>query len=387
MTRGNCARLSPFLAMSILEKAQELEGRGRHIIHLEIGQPDFETPPCIREAALRALRDGKTSYTHSLGILPLREGIAEYYLREYGVTVSPEQVLVTNGTSAAMLLLFSLLCGQGDEVITADPAYACYENFIRYTGAENIRVPAGEAENFQPGAEKVKSLVGARTRAILVNSPSNPAGTLLGREELRGLASLGPMLVSDEIYHGLVYEGRAVSALEISPDCCVLDGFSKRYAMTGWRVGWLIAPPKLMPALQTMQQNFFICANSISQWAALAALREADAEVEAMAAAYAERRLVLLEGLRSLGFSIGSRPAGAFYVLADARHMLQDRKGGPADSLALALDILEKAGVGLAPGIDFGPGAEGHLRFCYASSRENIEEAVRRLALYMERTV
>jgi aspartate/methionine/tyrosine aminotransferase len=385
MTRERCASLSPFLVMSILEKAQELEGQGRRIIHLEIGQPDFPTPVCIREAAERALRDGKFSYTHSLGIMPLREGIAEYYLREYGVTVSPDRVIVTNGTSPAMLMLFSALCATGDEVITADPAYACYESFIKYIGAKNVRVPVREEEDFQLRAGLLQGALSTRTRAVLVNSPSNPAGTLLSLEDLRELAGAGPVLVSDEIYHGLVYEGRAHSALEADQRCCILDGCSKRYAMTGWRLGWMVVPANLVPVLQTLQQNFFICANSISQWAALAALQEAGEDVKSMAAEYSARRLILLDRLRALGFNIRSRPTGAFYVLADARHLLRDT--GPADSLSLALDILNKVGVGLAPGIDFGPEAEGHLRFCYAASRENIEEAMQGLAIYMERSL
>jgi aspartate/methionine/tyrosine aminotransferase len=380
--RDLCESLSPFLAMNVMERAQELERAGRRILHLELGQPDFDTPDCVTEAAIQALRDKKTGYTHSLGIMPLREGIAEYYLREYGVDIDPEQVVVTSGSSPAMLMIFSLLCRSGDQVILSDPSYACYENFIRYAGAENVRITTLEEQDFQLRAELVAPAVGPRTRAVLINSPSNPAGTMLNRKETADLAALGVTLVSDEIYHGLVYEGKAVSALEVAPDACVLDGFSKRWAMTGWRLGWIVVPPHLVPMLRILQQNFFICAGSVAQWAGLAAVKYAGADVERMAAAYAERRRVLLSGLRSLGFGVASNPVGAFYILADATPLFGTRA---LNSLGLAFDILEEAGIGVAPGLDFGPAGEGRLRFSYAASVETIEEALSGLSRYLER--
>lgn len=382
VARSVCESLSSFLVMDILEQAQELERAGHDVIHLEIGQPDFETPACVNEAAMQAIRDKHTGYTHSMGIYPLRKGIADYYKREYGVTISPEQVAVTNGTSPAMLLLFSVLCEPGDNVIMADPAYACYESFVRFAGAEVIRIPAAEEKGFQLDPEAVRRAVTPRTVAILIGSPSNPAGTIIAREDMERLAAIGPRLVSDEIYHGLVYEGRAVSALEVSDRSCVLDGFSKRYAMTGWRMGWMVVPPKFIPTLQVLQQNFFISPNSVSQWAGLAALTCAGEDVKRMAAEYNRRRLLMMERLRSLGFGVRSNPVGAFYVLADASHLV--RPGEKPDSLALARDILDRAHVGVAPGIDFGRKAEGYLRFSYASSLENIEEAMHRLERYIE---
>ncbi len=382
MARAVCERITPFLVMDVLERAQQLEAAGHSVIHLEIGQPDFPTPDCIKEAAVAAIRDGHTAYTHSMGILPLREGIAEYYARHYSATVSPDQIMVTNGTSPAMMLLFSALCENGDSVVMPTPTYACYDSFVSFAGAVPLRVPATEEAGFQLDPEAVAKALTPASRAILVNSPSNPAGSILSREHMQKLAGLGPMLVSDEIYHGMVYEGRAVSALEVTDRCCVLDGFSKRYAMTGWRLGWLVAPKAMIPTLQILQQNFFISPNSISQWAGVAALEHAWPDVERMAAEYARRRLLLIDRLRSLGFGVNSSPVGAFYVLADARHLL--RPGEKPDSLALAFDILEKAHVGLAPGIDFGLEAEGYLRFSYASSLENIEEAMERLRRYQE---
>lgn len=368
--------------MDILGRAQELERAGHRVIHLEIGQPDFESPACVNEAAIRAIRDKQTGYTHSTGILPLRQAISEYYAREYGVSVDPEHVVVTDGTSPAMMMLFSVLCEPGDNVIMADPAYACYENFIRFAGAEPRRIEAAEEDGFQLSPESVRRAITPRTRAILVNSPSNPAGSLISREGMESLSKLGPMLVSDEIYHGLVYEGEAVSALESgNGSCAVLDGFSKRYAMTGWRLGWLVAPPSLLPALRVVQQNFFISPNSISQWAGVAALRFAQDDVRSMVVEYGKRRTLIMNRLRELGFGLRSKPVGAFYILADARHLFS-RDERP-DSLALAQDILEKAHVGVAPGIDFGRRAEGYLRFSYANSLENIEEAMQRLETYL----
>jgi aspartate/methionine/tyrosine aminotransferase len=370
--------MKPFLAMEIMEKAQELEARGQHIIHLEIGEPDLETPPCIREACIRALRDRRSQYTHSLGLLELREEICREYEKSYRVDITPNRVLVTSGTSPAMLLAFSVLCHPEEEVILSDPHYPCYPNFIRYVGARVRTIPVYEKDGFQYSLDAVRLCVGERTRAIVVNSPANPTGTLIPTEVLKGIAQMGPFVVSDEIYHGLVYEGHAHSALEYTEDAFVLNGFSKLYAMTGWRLGYVIAPEPFMRSLQTLQQNFFISANSFVQWAALAALREARQEVEAMRKIYDERRSLLLEGLRNLGFGIESEPTGAFYILANAKRFC-------TDSRQFAFDILENAGVGTTPGIDFGRNAEGYLRFTYANSKENIEEALERIRRFLER--
>ncbi len=369
--------MKPFLAMEIMERAQELEAMGRHIIHLEIGEPDLETPPCIREACIRALRDRRSKYTHSLGLRELREEICNEYRRNYRVDVTPNRVLVTSGTSPAMLLAFAVLCHPDDEVILSDPHYPCYPNFIRYVGARIRSIPVYERDGFQYSLEAVKACVGEKTRAIVVNSPANPTGTVVSPEVLEGLTRLGPHVVSDEIYHGLVYEGEAHSALEYADDAFILNGFSKLYAMTGWRLGYVIAPEPFMRSLQTLQQNFFISANSFVQWAALTALREARHEVEAMRRIYNERRTLLLEGLRNLGFGVEAEPTGAFYILANARRYCMD-------SRTFAFDLLENAGVGATPGIDFGKNAEGYLRFTYANSKESIEEALERIRKFLE---
>lgn len=369
-------RMPPFLVMEVLERAQALERAGRQIIHLEVGEPDFETPACIREAGVRAIREGKTRYTHSLGLLELREAICEDYRREYGVEVTPDRIVVTSGTSPAMLLLFGAFLDPGDEVVLADPHYACHPSFIEFVGGTCAYVEVAEADGFQLHAAAVRERLTPRTKGILINSPANPTGTLLAAARMAEIAALGRCVISDEIYHGLVYEGRAHTILEFTDDAFVLNGFSKKYAMTGWRLGYVIAPPKFVRPMQKLQQNFLISAGSIPQQAALAALREAAPDVARMVAVYDERRRFLVRRLRELGLGVAVEPTGAFYVLANARHLDQD-------SHRLAFDILERAGVAVTPGIDFGRNAEGYLRFSYANSLENIAAAMDRLGEYL----
>lgn len=364
--------IEPFLAVEVFRRAQALEREGADVIHLEFGEPDFDTPPVIREAAEKALKDGRTRYAHPLGILPLREAIAEHYRARYGVEISPDQVLVTAGTSPAMLLLFSGLLDPGDRVILSDPYYACYPKFVKFAGGEPDYVPVDEGDGFQLRPEAVAARVGPRTKAVLINSPANPTGTVLGAERMAAIAALGPWVVSDEIYHGLTYEGPEHSILEFTDRAFVLNGFSKAFAMTGWRVGYLIAPRAFMPALTAAHGNFFISSNEFVQWAALAALREAAEDAARFRRVFDERRRAMVEGLRRIGLGVGAPPTGAFYVLANARRH-------SADSLALAFEILERAHVAVTPGIDFGRNAEGYLRFCYANSLERIEEGLARI--------
>ena len=294
--------IKPFLAMEIMERAQELEAQGRHIIHLEIGEPDFDTPRCVKEACIQTLRDRRPGYTHSLGLLELREAICREYGVQHGVSVTPDRVLVTSGTSPAMLLAFSVLCHPGDEVIIPDPHYPCYPSFICYVGAKPVCVPVHEENGFQYTEPLLRRYTGAKTRAIMMNSPANPTGTLTPAELMQAAVRMGPAIVSDEIYHGLAYEETPVSALEFSDDVFVLNGFSKLYAMTGWRLGYLIAPVRFMRSLQILHQNFFISANSFVQWSALAALQEAAAEKEHMRTIYDRRRKILLQGLPQTWF-------------------------------------------------------------------------------------
>ena len=370
-------KIKPFLAMEIMERAQQLEAMGRHIIHLEIGEPDFDTPSCVKEACIKALRDRRPQYTHSLGLLELREEICKAYAEKHNVSVTPDRIVITSGTSPAMLLTFSVLCHPDDEVILSDPHYACYPSFVQYAGGRETYIPVREENGFQYTLEELKSAIRVNTRAVVVNSPANPTGTVTPPGLLQGIARLGPTIVSDEIYQGLVYKGEARSILEYSDNAFALNGFSKLYAMTGWRVGYVIAPKPYMRSLQILHQNFFISANSFVQWAALAALREAQQEVEAMRVVYDKRRKRLLEGLRTLGFGISVEPTGALYVLANAKRFCTDSK-------KFAFEILEHAGVGSTPGMDFGPNAEGYIRFTYANSEENIEEALERIRKFLE---
>jgi (5-formylfuran-3-yl)methyl phosphate transaminase len=368
--------IEPFLAVEVFQRAQALERAGADVIHLEFGEPDFETPPVIREAAERALKDGRTRYVHTMGIWPLREAIAERYRTRYGVAVSPEQILVTAGTSPAMLLAFSALLDPGDQVLLSDPHYACYPKFIAFAEAEPAYVPVEEDDGFQLRLEAVRERAGPRTKAILMNSPANPTGTVLAPDRMQALAGLGPWIVSDEIYHGLTYEGPEHSALEFTDRAFVLNGFSKLYAMTGWRLGYVIAPPPFVPALQAMHGNFFISTSEFVQWAALAALRDAAEDAARFRAVFDARRRAMVAGLRRVGFGVGAVPTGAFYVLANARHL-------SGDSRALAFEILDRTHVAVTPGVDFGRNAEGYLRFAYANSLERIEEAVARLGSFL----
>ena len=378
MTAQRVDGVSPFLAMEVLERAQQLERQGTPVIHLELGEPDFATPACIRDAAVAALDKGYTHYTHSLGDCDLREALVDFYARRYGVRLHPDQVLVFPGSSPAMMLLFSALLDPGDEVILSNPCYACYPNFVRFAGGVPVLVPTSEEEGFQFRPEETAAHVTAATRAILINSPCNPTGIVLEPARMRALAGLGPLIISDEIYHGLTYgDAEEHSILEYTDNAVVIGGFSKAFAMTGWRLGYLIVPRSLVRPMQALMQNFFLSTNSAVQRAGIAALTCADADVLRMHEIYDERRRFLLDALPKLGFRIPVEPRGAFYMLINARHL-------GTDSRALAFDLLEKAHIGVTPGIDFGSQTEGFLRLSYANSIENLREAMRRLELYIQ---
>lgn len=376
MVTTRAAEIPPFIVMDVLEAAQEMERVGEHIVHLEVGEPDFDTPECIKEACLRALRDGKTHYTHSLGLLELRESICNHYHERYGVIISPDQVLVTSGTSPAMMILFATLLEKGSEVIISDPHYACYPNFIRFFEGSSVCVPVLECDGFQYTPAAIREKITPRTRAILINSPSNPTGNILNRERMVQIASLGVPVISDEVYHGLVYEDKEHSILEFTDSAFVLNGFSKTYAMTGWRLGYLIAPKSYIRPMQKIQQNLFISPNAFVQWAGVAALGEAGPDVLRMRSIYNERRKFMIQRLREMGLGICVEPTGAFYVLGNIRAFSRD-------SYQTAFDILKRAHVGVAPGVDFGKNAEGYLRFSYANSLENIGEGMNRLEQYL----
>jgi aspartate/methionine/tyrosine aminotransferase len=379
MITTRASDINPFIVMDVLERAQEMERRGENIIHLEVGEPDFDTPECIREACHRAIRNGETHYTHSLGLLELREAICEHYFNTYSVTISPDQVIVTSGTSPAMLILFATILEKGDEVIISDPHYACYPNFIKFFEGIPVSVNVYEEEGFQYTSEAIKEKISRRTQGIIINSPSNPTGNLLSAERMAEIASLGVPVISDEIYHGLVYGEREHSILEFTDNAFVFNGFSKKYAMTGWRLGYLIAPRNYIRPMQKLLQNLFISANSFVQWGGVTALREAGDEVIRMRNIYNERRKYLIKRLREIGLGVKVEPTGAFYILGNI-------KAFSNDSYKTAFDILEKARVGVTPGIDFGKNCEGYLRFSYANSLENIEEGITRIEKYLKET-
>ena len=367
------AEIQPFLAMEVMERAFAMERAGTRVLHLEIGEPDLPPPDAAIEACARALRKGETRYTDSRGLPELREAIAEDYGERSGVAVDADRVLVTSGTSPAMLLVFLLLVERGDEVIVPTPHYPCYPGFVQACGGRPVMVPTRAEEGYRIPVEAVRAAVGARTRAIVVGSPANPTGAVQDEETLSALANLGPPLVSDEIYDGLVYDGvRVTSAIRATDGAFVLDGFSKRYAMTGFRLGHVIAPRSAVRTLQTLQQNLFISANRFVQHAGVAAIREGEPTVRAMREAYDRRRARMVNGLRRLGFGVPTMPVGAFYVFADARAF-------DTDSRRLAFRILEEAHVAVTPGIDFGEAGEGWIRFSYTAPEETIDEALERI--------
>ncbi|MDR1043792.1 MAG: pyridoxal phosphate-dependent aminotransferase [Candidatus Adiutrix sp.] len=370
--------ITPFIVMEILERTKILEARGRRIIQLQIGEPDFETPGVIKEAHARALAEGHTHYTPSLGDPELKEALAAHYKRRYGVDVAPERFFVCPGSSVGMTFLFGALLNPGDEVIMSDPHYPCYDNMVGFFGAVPKLAPVREEEGFLYRPSDIRARLGPKVKAIIINSPANPTGTILDEKRLREIAGLGPLVISDEIYHGLTY-GREPehSILEYTDHAVVVNGFSKLFAMTGWRLGYLILPPDLLRTMTVLTQNFMISTTAAVQKAGICALTRAWPEVGEMRRTYDRRRKLLLAGLNNLGLSVKVEPTGAFYMLANARHLSND-------SYSLAFDILEKAGVGTDPGIDFGPGAEGFLRFSYANSEANIEEALARLKKYLE---
>ncbi len=274
MISNRVKEMTSFIVMDVLEKAHEMERDDIHIIHLEVGEPDFDTPQCVKEAVIKAIQDGDTHYTHSLGMIELREAICEYYFNTYHVSVNPGQIVVNSGTSPAMFTLFAALLEPGDQVIISDPHYACYPNFIRFMQGEPVNVPVYEADGFQYKPEAIREKITDKSRGIFINSPSNPTGNLLSAERMKAVAGLIKpdflYIISDEIYHGLVYEGKEHSILEFTDNAFVLNGFSKLYAMTGLRLGYLIAPEPFIRPIQKLQQNFFISANSIVQKAGIA---------------------------------------------------------------------------------------------------------------------
>jgi aspartate/methionine/tyrosine aminotransferase len=379
MISSKAQGVKSFIVMDVMARAEELERQGERVIHLEVGEPDFDTPEVIQNAAIEAIKSGKTHYTHAMGLIELREAICEHYYREYGVSIGPDQIMVTSGTSPGMLLMMIALLETGDEVIISNPHYACYPNFIRSVGGSVIEVRTHPEDGFQYRPEEIERVISGKTCGIVINSPSNPTGIVMTGKQMEEIAQFKEQyIISDEIYHGLVYEGRAHSILEFTDKAFVINGFSKLFAMTGWRLGYLIFPREFFDAMQRIHQNFMISANSFVQWAGISALREAWTDVDRMKKIYDERRLYMIERLRDIGFKIHVEPTGAFYVFADGRDFF-------SDSYRESFNIIEEVKVGVTPGIDFGSGGEGFIRFSYANSLENIREGLERISGYFKK--
>ena len=378
MRSSSRGEVDPFIVMDVMEAARAAEAAGRSIIHMEVGQPGTPAPAVAREAVARAMAAGPLGYTVSLGLPALRARIARLYRDWYGLDLDPGRVVVTAGSSAGFILAFASLFDRGERVAIGEPGYPSYRNILRALDLVPVGIPTGPEARFQPAPGDL----GADLAGVLVASPANPTGTMLARPELAALVGraqeLGIAFVSDEIYHGIQYGARAVSALEISDEVYVINSFSKYFSMTGWRVGWMVVPEAHVRRVERLVQNLFICAPHASQVAALAAL-DATEELEANLAVYRANRALLLAGLPEAGFDRIAPPDGAFYVYAD----VSDTTG---DSRALAAQILAEAGVAVTPGLDFDPRrGSGTLRFSYAAATADIHEGLARLKAWAGR--
>lgn len=378
------ADIEPFHVMELLGRARELEAAGRSIIHMEIGEPDFTTPEPVMAAAQQALAAGRTHYTPALGLPALREAIAGFYASRYGTEVAPERIIITPGASGALLLALGVLLNPGERLLMADPGYPCNRHFARFVEGEAVGVPVGPESGYQLTADHIAQYWDERTVAALVATPSNPTGTLLERPALQGLidavAARDGVLLVDEIYHGLIYDGDAPSALALSDDVFLINSFSKYFCMTGWRLGWLVVPEPYRRAVEKLMQNLFIAAPTLAQYAALAAFQnDTLAILDERRYEFQRRRDFLLPALREIGFSIPVTPQGAFYLYADASRFTDD-------SQALAKVLLEEAGVAVTPGLDFGSHhPERNLRFAYTTGMAELEEGVERIRTFLGR--
>ncbi|MDJ0807894.1 MAG: pyridoxal phosphate-dependent aminotransferase [Gammaproteobacteria bacterium] len=377
------SRIQPFFVMDLLARARKLEAAGRSIIHMEVGEPDFATPQPIIAAGQVALAAGRTHYTPARGIPELREAIAAHYARAYGQQVSASRVVVTPGSSGALQLVMSVLINPGEGVLMADPGYPCNRHFVELVDGKPQLIPVGAETGYQLSAELVEQAWGEESKAVLVASPANPTGTMLSAEELRALHAvvrrLGGVLIVDEIYQGLVYDATPSTALAIADDIFVINSFSKYFGMTGWRLGWLVAPEPFVDPVDRLAQNIFLSAPTLSQHAALHAFSPQVMEIlEARRLEFKQRRDFLLPELRSLGFDIPVTPQGAFYLYADCQGITED-------SYRFAQTLLEEAGVAVTPGRDFGfHEPESHLRFAYTTEIGKLQEGVERLSRFIQ---
>ena len=379
------AEIAPFHVMEVQTAARALEAAGRTVIHMEIGEPDFPTPAPVLAEAQRAIAQGDIYYTSALGLPELRAAIAAHYADHYGVAVESERVIVTAGSSAALLLVNALLVNRDDRVLLADPGYPCTRHFVRVLEGEPVGIPVGPSSHYQLTAELIEQNWSPATRGVLIASPSNPTGTSMARDEMKrvvaAVARLGGRLIFDEIYLGLTYDHAPRSALDLADDAFVVSSFSKYFNMTGWRLGWVVAPRHHVRDLEKLAQNLYISPPTPSQRAALACFRPDTLELlEERRLAFQARRDLLVPALRALGFGIPVTPDGGFFVYADCSKFCDD-------SERFCRDVLEGAGVAITPGIDFGRHrASAHVRFAYTIAQAKIEEGIARLARFLGRT-
>lgn len=375
--------IAPFHVMELMKMAAALEDQGRHLIHMGIGEPDFTAPKAVLDAAAKAMTDGRLQYTSALGLPALREAIATYYLQQYGLTIPASRIIVTAGASAALLLACAALVEPGKEVLMPDPCYPCNRHFVAAFNGQAKLVASGAEDRFQLSDQMVRQNWGDNTSGVLLASPSNPTGTSISTSELKAIiASVkqrGGFTIVDEIYQGLTYDTAPFSALSLDDDVVVINSFSKYFNMTGWRLGWIVVPERIVPEIEKLAQNLFICASSVAQHAALACFEpETMAIYESRKAEFKRRRDYIVPALRELGFGIPVMPDGAFYVYADCSRFTSD-----AD--AFAKEVLTEAGVVIVPGLDFGPAtADTYVRLSYANSFENLQEAVARLSRFLQ---
>ena len=376
------ANIRPFRVMDLLAKARLLEASGRDVVHMEVGEPDFPTPEPVLQAGRQALADGYTQYTAAAGLPALRAAIADDYRRRYGVEIDPRRILITPGASGALHLALAALVDPGSGVLLADPGYPCNRNFVHLLGGQPQPVPVDAGSDFQLTRQRLAEHADGSSRVAMLASPSNPTGTVLARSELQGIVawaeSGGITLVVDEIYHGLVYGADAPSIVQFTDQALVINSFSKYYGMTGWRLGWIVAPDAYVEALDTLAQNLFLAAPTPAQHAALAAFDPQTTTIlEQRRMEFADRRDFLVPALRALGFEIPVEPVGAFYVYADCSRFTDD-------SFKFCYELLDRIGVAITPGADFGDyQAATHVRFAYTTSLEKLAEGVRRLGDYL----
>lgn len=370
--------IEPFHVMALLARARELEAEGRNIIHMEIGEPDFPTPQPVIDAGMNAIKSGNVHYTPATGLPQLRNAISKFYLERYGTQVDANRVLITPGASGALMLALGVILDEGDSVLMADPGYPCNRNFVRFLSGEVSSVKVDSSSNYQLTLEHVKQYWQQNTKAVMIASPSNPTGTLMDKDTVQSMAEFikkkNGFLIVDEIYHGLIYGAEYDTAVSLNDNIIVINSFSKYFNMTGWRVGWVVAPESMMSNMDKLAQNIFLATATPAQYAALAAFNpETIAILEERKNEFQKRRDYLLPELSKLGFTIKSQPQGAFYIYAGCEKFT-------SDSYQFAYDILERAGVAITPGKDFGEHDAGtHVRFAYTTSLENLREGIKRL--------